>query len=158
MKESFTNTLFPASPANPNHSWEIENGTTITWERTPSAFIDSVAAMRIRMGFIPGGSENSLISPNIDISNISQPVVKFNYAYAKASPNSGNDRLRVLFSTDCGNSWVQRFNKAGTSLATASGDLPNFIPSSQAQWTESQFSLPTTNNGYVMLKFESTSE
>ncbi|RYZ45544.1 MAG: PKD domain-containing protein, partial [Sphingobacteriales bacterium] len=157
-RESFENTAFPASAINPNYDWELENATTISWERTTVASTDSAASVRIRQGFIPSGRENALITPNIDVSNITQPVMRFKYAYAKASPTSGSDRFRVLFSLDCGNSWTQRFNKAGTSLTTVSGDLPNFVPSSSADWKTESFSLPAAPNGYVMFRFESISE
>ena len=159
VTESFESVAFPLNPTEPQYSWEVDNSTTTTWERTTSASVDGNSSMRIRHSFIPTGRVNNLVTPNLDVSGLTQPVLRFSYAYAKASPTNGNDQLRVYFSPDCGSTWTLRYAKAGNALLTTTGDYPNFIPttSPENQWAEAQVNLPASGLDHIMLKFESTS-
>jgi len=65
--------------------------------------------------------------------------------------------LRVLVSTNCGQTWQPRKTISDSALATAGvGDTNAFVPTSQSQWREEVVSALNNigNNPNVMFKFE----
>lgn len=82
---------------------------------------------------MPAGSSASLVYEKIDLSNSTNTKVRFDHAYAQYS--SENDKLVILASDDCGNSWTTLYEKMGASLATAPANSSgNFFPETN-QWT-----------------------
>lgn len=86
---------------------------------------------------------DDLISGTFDFSNMGQPKLKFNYAFAGKSTTS-TDELQIMLSTDCGVTWKSWRVMKGTLLKTAP-DAPttDFVPSGTAQWKEFNTALPT---------------
>ncbi len=98
----------------------------------------------------------SLFSPDFNLSNNAIHTLKFNYSYSQTTPQN-NDQFEVLASTDCGNTWVNIFNKSGANLSTT-GALQNspFTPTIN-QWQSA--SIPLTqfvNNNKVYFRFRLT--
>ncbi len=153
--EGFESNTFPLHPTDQLKDWDLQNGTTNTWEQTSAASAEGSFSMRIRHQAVPFNRVNSLVTPNIDFSGITSiPRVYFKVAYSE--PYLGDpDRLRVYFSTDCGQSWALRYAKAGNALATAPAVAGNFVPTAE-QWRQESISLPGSSQN-IMLKFESTS-
>lgn len=123
---------------------------------------DGQATYQLQNGNIPAETISSLITPSFDTRGLAttnpQPKIKFDVAYARRSTASA-DELRVYFSADCGRTWMLRYNKAGTALATTSVMQPNFAPTSSAQWRTDSISIVGRfiNQPSVMIKFEGTS-
>lgn len=64
-------------------------------------------------------------------------ALDFYVAYAQYSNNgtpSGNDRLEVVYSTNCGQSWTSVWNKAGADLASAPASSSAFRPSGSSSY------------------------
>ena len=158
FSESFESATFPVVPGDEVKNWEIENETTNTWHRTDIGVeADGSNSMRIRHGFIGEDRVNNLISPNIDLTGVTQPTLSFKIAYA-LPPNTttSGDRLRVYISTDCGQNWTLRMAKTGATLATTSTLNSQFEPVDADDWRTESTTLPSSAT-QVMIKFESTS-
>lgn len=100
------------------------------------------------------GTIANLYLPYEDLSSLTNPVIVFDLAHKRYS-TSYAERLRVMYSTDCGANWNSAYNKSGANLATASGTVSsNFIPT-DAQWREEVVDLSgITDNDDVIIRFE----
>src|SRR5690606_31286660 len=81
----------------------------------------------------PGNAE-IFESPTFDLSNLDTALVTMRVAYARKVANN-IESLRVLISTDCGETWV--FKKVFVSFSDLSSVPPTpdpFVPESQSDW------------------------
>ncbi len=156
--EGFESTVFP-----PPGGWAISNpDADITWERTTAAAKTGNASMRIN-GFYYSSVLSSDIfkSPGIRIAGLDSVYVSFDVAYAKANAqNILVDTLEVVYSPDCGVTWLPAgYKKWGAALATNGGAIVSdqpFVPAS-SQWRNDTASLSTcgivSDNILVGIKF-----
>jgi len=78
------------------------------------------------------GEESWLVSPVLDFSNTSKASLFFDVSYAKST--LGNERLRLLYSEDCGQSYpFVLYDQAGSSLSTVTSNSP-WIPTREQDW------------------------
>jgi Pregnancy-associated plasma protein-A len=85
------------------------------------------------------GDETWLVSPVLDFSNTLKASLFFDISYAKAF--NGSDRLKLLVSTDCGNSIdTVRFNQSGSGLSVVNSE-ESWLPSSSSHWKKNFISL-----------------
>jgi hypothetical protein len=96
--------------------------------------------MRCFFWNMPSGTVANLYTARYDLSGFTNPELKFDEAYTyytAASPE--NDRLIVSYSTNCGSTWVDFYDKAGTVLQTAapiSNPQQQFVPAATDWRTE----------------------
>lgn len=98
----------------------------------------------------------SIISPSFDLAALSNPKLKFSYAYTSIT-GSSNDAFNIYSSTDCGKTWNPRFGLIGNTMSTAPFKSSAFIPQNANEWAS--FTLPlsaVTNFDNVRFKFEFT--
>jgi len=132
--EGFEGSFPPAgwSIFNPNN-----NGTWI--QRAPgrnsanAAFIDNWTTA----GLI--GQIDEIRSPFMNIAGADSLIVTFDVAH-RNYPGS-NDTLRVLATTDCGNTFTSVYGKAGATLATGTSMTGNFVAPTAAQWRNERIAL-----------------
>lgn len=100
------------------------------------------------------GTIANLYLPYEDLSSLTNPILVFDLAHKRYN-TSYAERLRVMYSTDCGASWNSAFNKSGAALSTSSGNTTsNFIPTN-AQWRDEVVDLSgITDNDDVIIRFE----
>lgn len=85
------------------------------------------------------GEESWLVSPVIDLSRVKEASLFFDNAYAASS--SGNDRLSVLYSLDCGATFTSSlFSKSGTALSTADSNT-SWTPVEEGDWRRNYINL-----------------
>lgn len=146
-----------------NSKWIIlnqDNSASYKWQFTPNQGYSSSAAAKVN-NF--GGSADrleELISPSFNFSSLSSPVLKFKLAYARANSSSG-EVLKVFISSDCGQSWTQRYIKTSSSLSTTGANVTtSFAPTDNSQWREETVSIPSSfyNKQNVRVKFSFTSD
>ncbi|MES2628021.1 MAG: M43 family zinc metalloprotease [Bacteroidota bacterium] len=99
------------------------------------------------------GREDELVSNTIDLTNANNPVLRFNYAYARKN-NSSTDELNVYTSTDCGLTWAKRKVLKGTTLRTGA-DKPtgDYVPTA-TEWKRTELSLNSTKVQGLRFKLE----
>lgn len=143
-----------------NNYWTVNNPTgSQTWSFYSSTSYSGNSCVRMNNFSAATGSVDELISPSYDLSNVMDAKLYFKMAYVQKTEEN-SDKLRVLFSTNCGQTWVLRWVKVGSTLKTGNPQTSVFVPSSSSQWEEitvnlSQ-SIATSDN--VRVKFEFTAD
>jgi len=142
-----------------SNDWIIENPTGgQAFTRTTTAGYTGTASMRLNNYSNASGNIDDIISPSVDLSLIPQPGFTFRYAFRQKG--TGNtDKLRVLVSTNCGQTWTQRWLKSGQSLSTVTGTQSTaYTPASSTDWRQETVNiLSYVNNTNVRFMFEFTS-
>ncbi len=114
-----------------------------TWDTisTDGILYSSISAFLACGTTITNNRVDGLFSPSFDLSNTDSLTLKFSVAYKLRAP-SLSDSLKVLVSTDCGESFPHIiYSKAGTSLKTAEGTQAKFTPSLPEEWREETIDL-----------------
>lgn len=138
LSENFSGTTFPPT------GWRLSNPDNgITWVRTAFAgAFTAPASMGINyFNYSATGQKDYLISPAVDISApIDSLRVTFRVAHA-GYPGFGPDSLELVYSPDCGTTWLNfggylkwSDGPAGRNLSTLPATTANFAPSSAANW------------------------
>ena len=99
---------------------------------------------------------DEFVSKPIDLSGISNLELTFKYAYAKTD-NSNTDKLKILVSSDCGETWSVRKVMYSSQLNTYFDTISTeFIPSSVLQWDSVSVATISSNfwTSDFMLKFQ----
>ncbi|MEI7596349.1 MAG: T9SS type A sorting domain-containing protein [Bacteroidota bacterium] len=158
--------------------WEVTSQAGNSWEVTDSAKYSGTKCLRIsNFTNNTGGSLDEIISPAIDVSGLPNGYsmkIKFKLSYSGkyVAPNALAgllgvvseadtiwDGLRLYVSTDCGQTWNQKYAKTGKQLATTSPDSNNFFPTATSQWREEMAvglgSVATSNNLRFKFQFKS---
>lgn len=149
LTEGFESGIYP--PAD----WRIiDNDGVITWqESTVGGFGNSVHS-----AYVPNfnnslsGKKDILLSPVVDLSQLPNPYLKFDVAYARI-PNRP-DSLGVYYTMDCGINKTYLYKKTGFALATGGNSVTNFVPTA-VQWRTDSVMLPFIA-GDVQIGFENT--
>jgi hypothetical protein len=153
--QGFESPVFP-----PAGGWSVFNSDgDVTWGRSTLAAKSGIASLNIS-GFSYGnlGETDIFKSPKIDITNLDSLYVSFDVAHAKFS-NENVDTLEVVYSVDCGTTWLPTgYKKWGDSLATNGGNFETdiFIPDA-TQWRRDTVKIGKCNvagnNILVGIKF-----
>jgi PKD repeat protein len=134
--EGFESTTFP--PTN----WTIGNPDNLTaWVRTTSAsgFGTSTASAYFdNYTSNYTGQKDYIYTPSYDFTNVTNGRLKWDYAYTYYQ--TSYDSLQIMYSIDCGATWVNLWKKGGVSLATATGITAKFVPTA-SQWKRDSVSL-----------------
>lgn len=154
--EGFENATFP--PQN----WTVSSNTTKNWERNTAANSSGTASIRAVINASSATDESYVITlPPVDLSTVGTSGGYFNFKVAYAArPSVATERLRIFYSTDCGNNWVLLSQRTGSFLTSAANYAgTNFVPAS-GDWR--LISLPLSsingaNRNNVQFRFEAIS-
>lgn len=151
VSENFEATGLPAN-------WLINNGNSATgWQKVQGAggFGNSNRCMRCYVWAMAPGTTVDLFTPRYDLSGASMQL-EFDLAYTYfTAANPENDRLMVDYSTNCGATWNNVYNKSGTALATASpkgSSQQSFIPTA-SEWRKETVDLSGVTGTDVLFRF-----
>ncbi len=112
------------------------------------------------------GDVEELISPAMDLTQMSNLTISFQYALASAndlyyvpesSENVSVDSIKVFFSTDCGNVWTALYKMGGPDIVNAGYQLSEFVPPAGASYYWKQVSFFAQSNikkPNVRIKFQ----
>ncbi len=145
--EGFENAQFP--PA----FWSITDPDgIITWQQAAvGAFGNSAKCAEVpNFGQSLSGQKDWLLTPVIDLSQLSVPALKFDRAYARIPARL--DSLRIFYTGDCGVTRTYVYSKAGSALANAGVLTTAFTPTA-SQWISDSVALPSSA-GMVQIGFE----
>jgi hypothetical protein len=124
----------------------------LTWEL--GGYGQSAKSMLVDFFNMDAGDQASIILPKVG-GITSNHKLRFQHAYASYSGES--DGLKVFVSTNCGASWTNIFDKAGSALATAPNSTNFFFPQ-PTQWYPNEISLASYAGQDLVFKFEFNSE
>ena len=113
-------------------------------------------ALRLRGWTAAAGLTGECYAPLMNFSNSSTPSLRFNYAHRRYS--SSNEKLQVMVSTDCGETWATVWEKSGAELATVttgSGEFNALSSQYQTAWLNL---TEYANQSSVIIKFVFTSD
>ncbi|HAG05611.1 MAG TPA: hypothetical protein DCG68_02000, partial [Cryomorphaceae bacterium] len=115
----------------------------------------SAKSLRYDFYAIAPGAVMSVTTQKINVGTLTAPKLFFQHAYCSYAGEA--DGLKVFASTDCGTTWTNIFEKAGTTLATSGNQTARFYPQA-SQWVTNQISLAQfASSNEVVFKFEGTS-
>ncbi len=152
ITEGFTGAFLPAN-------WSINNGgNAITWVQSTtqgnvptagnSAVIDNYSTNTT-------GDIDDLVMEPSDLSGLTSAQLQFDVAYARYNATF-NDRLDVMVSTDCGQTYTTVYSKASTVLATDPDQTAQYT--TPATWrTETIDMTPYVGNAKVDIIFRNIS-
>ncbi len=135
--------------------WTVnQNVGAATWNL--GGFENSAQSMRWRLFSFPAGGQGGFVYTYMDATEFDSVNLSFSLAYAQLDA-SATDRLEILASTDCGQSWSSVFDEQGSNLATAAPDGQNTFYPVAADWTTRDVNMDAYAGETVMLKFRATS-
>lgn len=120
--------LWTLRNANNSFNWttaEITNGAEC--EPTQCVYVD-------HFGINQPGHEAELLTPVIDLTNTTEALLSYDYAYARWG-SGYEDGFRIDISTDCGQSWTELFYAFGDTLTTVSNQQEWWEPGDCSDWS-----------------------
>jgi PKD repeat protein len=173
LAESFEPyTTFPnyyPAPTQRNYATRFESATNRAsgngWQRRLAsaaiAAADGNAYLWVPNRALSGGfgtATSTLITPNIDLRGVANPVLSFSEFYGAASA-SANVSLTVAFSLDCGATWadVATYDNAQLNL-TGTAHPRTAAPATPADWRVLQLSIPAAyrQSPHFKIRFTAT--
>lgn len=148
----------------PPQNWRISGNTASkNWEQVSDASATGNKSIKAAITAASAANESFVLDlPAVDLNTIgaSGGYINFRVAYA-SRPGIANERLRIFYSTDCGNNYVLLSQRTGSLLTSAppfSGT--SFVPSDASEWRLISLALNNingTNRGNVRFRFEAIS-
>jgi len=127
-------------------NWQLVTGTSVGHNNS------SYALRHYNYSFAAGESNVAIIpTPNMPAG---AKALDFWYAYASFQAEA--DKLEVVYSTNCGQTWTALWNKAGSALATAPATTSSFVPT-QSQWKFESVDMTNVPTA-AMIGFRGTSD
>ncbi len=142
----------------PPQGWALDNTNGgYTWEKqvgvTGSSGTATDAAYVNNFAYNAPGDEDYLMTNEVDISGISNPILFFDVAYARYN-DVFSDTLRVDVSTDCGANYYNTiYYKGGTDLATVPDQTGLWSPLAANEWRRDSVYLPTNIGQQLKIRF-----
>ena len=149
VQEGFVGSFPPADWAvigdSKGKQWIKNSGVGAYGLSTESAMLSFYTSTKV-------GDAQELMLPPVDYSGNEAPILDFVYAHSQKAAND-SDTMRILASTDCGNSWTKIFERSGNSLASVfTTTNTTFIPEPH-QWRQESITLNNFNSPTLLLKF-----
>ncbi len=138
----FSNPEFPANNSDASLSWEIlnpQNGN-ITWMRNTNAFFSGPSSVSLNNFDITSEQFHSLVTPVVDLTQLSDVYLNFQLAYARKSNEV--ELLTILTSQDCGATWKTLITELSINLYSTSGTSASFIPAGPQDWRPYSLHIP----------------
>jgi hypothetical protein len=155
LAQAFASSTFP--PVN----WiNINADQGYGWTRSSTAGFNGNGSAKINFYSSPNGQIDELWIPNYDFSTSGTTTAQIDFDLAYCTYSTQNDKLEVMYSTDCGQNWTTVFNEAGTTLAHGNPAYSTgaWTPTLPSQWHH--ITAPLTGavgSSSVFIKFKATS-
>lgn len=91
-------------------------------------------SVRIPNNGAPAGRTYALTSPRLDLTGVTQPMVRFKYAFAQRD-TTDTDRMIVRISRDCGKTWLLRRTFLPADMPTVSHTVQTAFMPGPGDWT-----------------------
>lgn len=136
VSQTFISAVFP--PA--GFASENVDHDDYSWSRSTSGH-NGAGSGKLNFYSAADGTIDNLYAPKFDFTNaIAGSILTFDVAHAIYSA-SYSDRLKVNVSSDCGATWTNVYDKAGSTLATVTAAQTAVFTPSAAQWRLETVSL-----------------
>ncbi|MEZ4912108.1 MAG: hypothetical protein R2774_14750 [Saprospiraceae bacterium] len=102
-------------------------------------------ALIIRPYYAYEDTETTHVFCNLN-SNTSAQFLQFDFDYASSQVFGNEDKMEMVYSTDCGKTWVPVWSKQGNELATVGQSFSDFYPNSASKWKHVNVDLSAVKN------------
>ncbi|MCX7863141.1 MAG: T9SS type A sorting domain-containing protein [Bacteroidales bacterium] len=154
LTQSFSGNTFPPT------GYDVIDATNdgYKWKRSSTAGYNGAGSMYIDFYNISSGNYDDFIFPLVSFNNISNPQLTFYIAHRRYSA-SYSDKLQVDVSTNCGQSWTQKWMKSGAQLATNSSYLTSeYTSPASTDWRQETVDLSSYQGmSNILIRFRATS-
>ncbi len=156
VAEGFVSTLYP-----PAGFGIINNNGGPSWTRNGLTGGYNLSTESSKYDFYSNtviGDQDEMYLPPMNLSNVSNPELTFDLAYAQRNTNS-DDALEVFISDDCGLSWTNVYYQHGPTLATTPPTTSPYFPdpSDPSHWRTDFIDLSAYKKPNLLFKFVTTS-
>lgn len=150
LVEGFENTTLPSI------NWEVIGGNDgYNWQIAPVGATGTKSA-RIQNASANAGEIDALISKAINFSNAPNTAITFKIAFAQKQTDN-TDRLKLMVSKNCGQTWSTIYTKQGAALATTTLIAGGNYSPSASHWRTETVTIPSVFLGpSSQFKFEFT--
>ncbi len=140
-------------------NWQSENPDNgIPWQKT---FVlsgavqgNSHAAYMDFYNYGSRGEQDILESPVVDLTNVTNDSVVLTFDVSHAQRIGSEDRLQVLMSDDCGQTWNPTgYDKGGGTLATTVSSNTIFSPTIPGEWRNERIDLTPHKGKELLFRF-----
>ena len=137
----------------------VPNDSPNNWERTTEAGFNSAASFKVENFDVSAVNTYEFISEPFDASQLPAIAVSFDWAYAQKQ-TTNIENMKLLYSTNCGETWTVKRNYAGSSSLKTVDTLVtvSFIPQDSLDWKHDVVSnfnpAILTNNLQFKIVFE----
>lgn len=132
-------------------------GNGSIWHRTTgTAYTGSACMMLNNYGVTLAGDSDEFVTPSYDLRYNTGLQLSFRYAFATGATAEENNiqSFRVLASTDCGQTWTQRWSRYGSNIVTAGLSTSYYVPANLGQWELITINLPSNYNTFANVRFK----
>lgn len=144
------------------HGWIAINygNDNVSWHRSTAEGSTGTSCMMLDNFWNTRGMVDELITPQYDLRYMTGMQLSFNVAFATQLLDTSllKEKLRVLVSTNCGQSWTPVFSKNGVQLISAGVNASPFSPGTNPLlWRNFTVNVSSANaQARVRFKFEFT--
>jgi PKD repeat protein len=154
--------LYSESFEDPNYHYlgyysEDMYGNGSMWHRTTgTAYTGSACMMLNNYGVTVAGDSDEFITPSYDLRFNTGLQLTFRYAFATGATDAdlNTQSFRVMASTDCGQSWTQRWARSRSNVVTAGLSTGYYVPANLGQWELITINLPSNYNTFSNVRFK----
>ncbi|HFC00802.1 MAG TPA: PKD domain-containing protein, partial [Phaeodactylibacter sp.] len=137
--------------------WKLRNDDhATTWENISTIGRDGFSTEAIFVNnhsYNAVGEKEELQSTVIDLTEATQPFLRFDWAYASFD-DSFEDGLQVILSSDCGEYFEHIiFEKNGDDLATVPSQTTSWFPQKSYEWKTAKIDLSDFIGSSVAIRF-----
>jgi PKD repeat protein len=136
-----------------NEDWFTPEVNGLKWGRTSETAYTGNSCFKLPITSSSTiGSKHYIDLPPIDLRTYQgiNPKISFMVGYRRSS-STEFETLRILVSTDCGQSYQQKKQVVGAGLSTSGALTNNFVPSSQSDWRRINYNLSDFENDSNLL-------
>jgi PKD repeat protein len=154
--------LYSESFEDPNYHYlgyyaEDMYGNGSIWHRTTgTAYTGSACMMLNNYGVTVAGDSDEFITPSYDLrfNTGLQLTVRYAFATGATDADLNTQSFRVMASTDCGQTWTQRWSRSRSNVVTAGLSTSYYVPANLGQWELITINLPSNYNTFSNVRFK----
>lgn len=132
----------------------------VQWHHSSTEGSTGTSCVKLDNYYNTRGMVDELISPQYDLRYMTGMTLTFNIAFATKTMDTGlvKERLRILVSTNCGQSWTPMYSRVGAQIVSAGVNQFPFSPGNDpVLWRAFSVNIPVMYaQSRVRFKFEFT--
>jgi len=117
------------------NQWSFNNVSNTLWKWQNGIAFDGSASIKVPAEDMFAGTSTEIISKAYDLSDLSEPAIKFSWSGASINTFPVNEVV-VTYSDDCGESWKSLATIGAVETSNAGLHANSFKPADKSEWTD----------------------